>query len=341
MRSCSASSWEFCHAILPRVSRTFALTIPILPEIVRDSVCVAYLLCRIADTVEDREDIDGALREILLYSLRGLVDNSPVRRDDVADFVKRWPAGGDRQYGALLHHTQDVVTAFDSLPVDYQLPIKRCLREMIGGMLATGAPCLVNGDVAYFCSDLEKLERYCHYVAGTVGLMLTRIFLTYLETRSHGPGRFACDRRLEHGRRFGLGLQLTNILKDVTIDRSRGVSYLPPGWCDLHGIIRPEARSRIIHRTLGHLDVALEYTLTVPVEAEGIRLFCLWCLWMAVSTLRAAAAVQGVSQAKISRLEVQRIVEFSRTHVHEEEKLREYHGALRQQTTDLIMAARG
>src|SRR5882672_7316324 len=50
----SVSSDEvYQDEILPHVSRTFVLTIPQLPEGLRTAVTCAYLLCRIADTIED------------------------------------------------------------------------------------------------------------------------------------------------------------------------------------------------------------------------------------------------------------------------------------------------
>ena len=53
----SVDDWQFCSDILPRVSRTFALSIAALPEALRDAIRVAYLLCRVVDTVEDDETL--------------------------------------------------------------------------------------------------------------------------------------------------------------------------------------------------------------------------------------------------------------------------------------------
>src|ERR1700730_2043957 len=50
----------FQDRILPHVSRTFALTIPQLPPGLRTAVTSAYLLCRIADTIEDEPALSAA-----------------------------------------------------------------------------------------------------------------------------------------------------------------------------------------------------------------------------------------------------------------------------------------
>ena len=57
---------EYCDSMLPKVSRTFAPTIRMLPVGLNTIVTVAYLLCRIADTVEDNEDISVAKKKELL-----------------------------------------------------------------------------------------------------------------------------------------------------------------------------------------------------------------------------------------------------------------------------------
>src|SRR5438270_5262330 len=54
------SDAQYQDQVLPHVSRTFALTIPQLPEALRVPVTNAYLLCRIADTIEDEPALSPA-----------------------------------------------------------------------------------------------------------------------------------------------------------------------------------------------------------------------------------------------------------------------------------------
>jgi farnesyl-diphosphate farnesyltransferase len=96
---------------------------------------------------------------------------------------------------------------------------------------------------------------------------------------------------------FGLGLQLVNILKDVTDDRERGWSFIPRTLHDAQGLT-PEELLAPAHRAAAHrvvapvferarvaLDAAAGYCVALPAEAREIRMFCLLPLWMAVRTL--------------------------------------------------------
>ena len=66
--------WTFCDGILPDVSRSFALIIPRCPEPLDRVLCVAYLICRVADTVEDDASLDDDRRSILYDALLSAVD---------------------------------------------------------------------------------------------------------------------------------------------------------------------------------------------------------------------------------------------------------------------------
>lgn len=329
--------WGFCHAILPDVSRTFALTIPVLPDRLADSVCVAYLLCRIADTIEDRADLPPALRDDLYSRFADLVRDPPPWPDArVQTFLQRWPRERNRSYQALVEGMGQVLAAFASLDEQERAPIDDCVQEMIDGMrhMTHQRP---NDGVTYVCEDLDQLEDYCHYVAGTVGLMLTRQFETHL-----GSSRFSAAERPEQGRRFGLGLQLTNILKDHRTDVKRGTSFMPRSWLDGHrGELRAEHRRQLILRTVDHLDMAQRYTLALPPRAKGIRMFCLWASWMAIATLREVARDQMPRQGdkpdhqpppKISRDELSDILDYTRRHASDDIALDNRFAEMKSQT---------
>jgi farnesyl-diphosphate farnesyltransferase len=97
---------------------------------------------------------------------------------------------------------------------------------------------------------------------------------------------------------FAQGLQMTNILKDVWEDRSRGACWLPQEVCSRYGVelarLSPEphdprfaaAMRELIGMAHGHLRNALEYTLLIPANEAGIRRFCLWAIGLALLTLR-------------------------------------------------------
>lgn len=341
-RADAARAWAFCYEILPDVSRTFALTIPVLAPPLADSVCVAYLLCRIADTIEDRNDLEPAPRAWLYQRFAAIVA-APPRFDlteptdpRISEFLERWPPDANPAYQTLVARLADVIAAYASLGRQHRAAINECVQEMVSGMSDMTHPPR-QGGMIYVCEDLDQLERYCHYVAGTVGLMLTRLFDLQL-----GPGAaFATSARLEQGRRFGLGLQLTNILKDHENDWARGTSFFPATWLrsSADGGLLALHRSALVRRTVEHLQEAQAYTLALPGEEQGMRLFCLWALWMAMATLREVARASSGSP-KIRRDEVASIINYTRRHVRDDDKLQARFSALRDEVARELFATR-
>jgi farnesyl-diphosphate farnesyltransferase len=185
----------------------------------------------------------------------------------------------------------------------------------------------------FLCNTLDDLEQYCHYAAGVVGMMLARLFTLHLgaDPASVPP------QRLEQARRFGRGLQMTNIVKDHPADLADGRVFIPPEAarrCGLDpGVLKQPAlplpvRKLIVARAAGHLDAALDYTLDFPATATGIRRFCLQPLMMAVLTLdRVLAHVDTTpdDRPKISREQVAEVLATSRRLVSDNAGLRDWY----------------
>lgn len=295
--------WTFCREILPDVSRSFALIIPLCPDPIDRALCVAYLICRIADTVEDEPALTPADRDGLYDALLIAVDTPHEAAAN--EFVQRWRRLPDGDYGRLVANTHCVLAAYASLPESCRDPIRGCVHAMVAGMRRL-QPVEVRGPVAYFCRDLGDLDQYCHYVAGTVGIMSTALF----ESRFN-PSEFAAGPSWhEQGRRLGLGLQMTNIIKDCRSDADRGVSYIPPCYVDFDSPryqLLPSGRTELVRHAVGHLDAGLAYVQAVPAAENGIRSFLLGALLPAIATLE--VAVRGpVDQPKITRDQMAQIL---------------------------------
>lgn len=298
--------------LLPGVSRTFALTIPQLPAPLRPAITNAYLLCRIADTIEDSsrlnpDDKDGQFRG-LVDCLRGNAD--PVRYAEgltqachVDDILER----------RLLENTPAVVGVFHGLPPIQQEPLLRCVDIMAPGMARFERLKRPDG-----LPDRAAFRDYCYVVAGVVGEMLTALFA---QGNPAIARQEAALRRLAVG--FGQGLQMTNILKDVWEDRARGICWLPRDvmrehGCrlDVDGDWARDAHFRDgMHFLVGvarrHLELARDYTLRIPGNEPGIRRFCGWSVGMALYTLRNIAhnrTFTAGSQVKISRARLRTII---------------------------------
>ncbi|MBI4700071.1 MAG: squalene/phytoene synthase family protein [Deltaproteobacteria bacterium] len=169
--------------------------------------------------------------------------------------------------------------------------------------------------------DLPDLERYCYFVAGTVGELLTELFLAAVPMPDAARRAQICMRAVP----FGLGLQLVNIVKDVAKDHARGVCYLPERLAAEQGvplgdILLPERREagmavlrRLCARAREHLAEAEEYTLAWPLPAGApVRLFCAVPLALALATLaeveRGTDALVPGRSPKVSRALVAEIL---------------------------------
>jgi farnesyl-diphosphate farnesyltransferase len=208
--------------LLERTSRTFALSIPVLPEPTRREVMIAYLLFRIADTFEDASHWEPAHRIEALGEFRALLRDysHPVAERLSA----KWVAAGISShagYRQLMAEVPFVLESFFGLPAEAVEPVRahvdRSAEGMAGYVGRTKGGNLV-------LSDLADLKTYCYFVAGIVGEMLTELFLLGRAGLA-GIGAFLRERAAS----FGEALQLVNILKDSAGDAAEGRTYLPPG----------------------------------------------------------------------------------------------------------------
>ena len=300
---------------LPGVSRTFALTIPQLPTPLRDVVGNAYLLCRIADTIEDEATLPLEQKEEYLHRFVNVVkgeDSAAEFGRDLHPMLSEATIEAERNLVANVDRVVGITRGFGD---SQQAAIERCIGIMAPGMAEFQASMTVGG-----LKDMPDLDRYCYCVAGVVGETITELFCDY------SPGiRRQRGALLALSAKFGQGLQMVNILKDVWEDRERGACWLPRDVFADAGLdlstLAPGNRAavrkfaiamrRLIGVAAGHLGSAFQYTMLIPAREAGVRRFLLWALGMAVLTLRRLAAnpafVNG-EQVKISRKEVRAVV---------------------------------
>ncbi len=291
---------------LEEVSRTFALTIPQLPDGLRDAVGNAYLLCRIADTIEDDPELSVDDKRRFAEQFVKVIEGDVVAMRFSDDLYPRLSVRLPAAERELVLNTPRVVRITQSFDERQQASMSRCVRVMSRGMATFQEGASRDG-----LADMAALDSYCYHVAGVVGEMLTELFCI------HDPGMAPQrSRMLPLAVSFGQGLQMTNILKDVWEDFARGACWLPRDvfrgvgfdLSDLSpGVRSPafeEGYQMLVAVARGHLANALEYTLMIPSRHVGIRRFCLWALGMAVLTLRRIHENPGFrsgSQVKISR----------------------------------------
>ena len=302
--------------ILQDVSRTFALTIPQLPDDLNRVISNAYLLCRIADTIEDDNALsDEQTRKFSNQFIDVVADKySP---DIFAEEL--YPLLSDHTIEAehnLIKNIPAVIRITHSLNETQRHAMERCVRIMARGMADYQDTESLAG-----VADIKAMDEYCYYVAGVVGEMLTELFCDY-----SGEIKIHRDELMKLAVSFGQGLQMTNILKDIWDDRQRGACWLPRDIFQNQGFdllrLKPGSTDPGFHAGLGiliakaknHLRDALSYTLMIPKHETGIRRFCLWALGMAILTLNNLNKHRDFSSAgevKISRRSVRAVVVLS------------------------------
>ncbi len=310
----ASSALEFARGMIGRVSRTFAIGISLLPGDLNRAVLVGYLLCRIADTVEDDGSLPAARRQALLTRFLQAFDDRSVAGSFASEASD---VRGAPEYRELIAGTEHVFAVFDSLPKRTGAIVERWTRELTNGM---------NEFVGRYpggirIQTLDEYRRYCYYVAGTVGHLLTDLFSEH--SRHIKPRDY--DKMLVHAEAFGEALQTINILKDIAWDfehensayipeqllRDRGSSHatiLHRDWL----LQNREALSSLVALAREDLRRSLDYFNAIPKMALTVRLFCLLPILFAVATLReierSTAMLESGGGVKISRDEVRSLI---------------------------------
>lgn len=308
---------EFCRSILPDVSRTFALSIRLLPGDLGSAVCCAYLLCRIADTIEDEPSLVVDQKVLRFDSLAACFDGA----HHVAEFMASAETiQGDPAHVRLVRNADLVFVVYRALPERTREFVSHWVREMIVGMRKF----VLLYPRGVRIQSLDEYKEYCYYVAGTVGYMLTDLWYEY--SPSIGAARYKVLR--ERCRAFGEALQTVNILKDVARDAENENSiYVPEQLLRAHGNAHAtilaadrlqqtrEALATLIQLAWKDLDEATAYLLAIPRRAVSIRLFCALPLLFAYATLRDLTRTPGAlarrEVVKISRSEVKSLTMLS------------------------------
>lgn len=206
--------------LLQTTSRTFALSIPLLPSPIDRKVMLAYLVFRISDTLEDADHLDRADRQEGLESFCRVLDG--LGDEAVDEWTRHWSnlsISDNAHYNRLIEETPQVLSAVGALDVPSRDAIVHHAQRSARGM----AEFLGQADQRAHLqlATLDDLRKYCYFVAGIVGELITDLFIIDQETLAR------TSQLRDHSAAFGEALQLVNILKDVTDDQQCGRAYLP------------------------------------------------------------------------------------------------------------------
>jgi farnesyl-diphosphate farnesyltransferase len=304
-------------SLLRDVSRSFYLTMRVLPEAIRPQISLAYLLARATDTIADTEIIPVGDRLSALRHLRERILGERSFPVNFSQLAERQKDGAER---LLLERVEEALTMFARFTYSDQQRIREVLDTITGGQELDLQRFQSGG-----CSDIQALESegdlddYTYRVAGCVGEFWTKVCRAHLFPNSPMDDALL----LANGIRFGKGLQLVNILRDLPRDLKAGRCYLPRETLDGIGLVPAdladpgmESSFRALYdgyldRAHEHLEAGWEYTNSLPRRFVRLRLACAWPLLFGVRTiseLRRERILDPDKRIKVRRRQVYSII---------------------------------
>jgi farnesyl-diphosphate farnesyltransferase len=308
---------ELLTSLLRDVSRSFYLTMRMLPGPVRRQISLAYLLARTTDTIADAGSADVPSRLRALAALRQRIlgrDDAPL---PLEPFRSSQAAPAEQ---VLLERCEESLRLLRELDPDDRRLVREVLDIIIGGqeldLQRFGAAAA--GRIVALRTEAE-LDDYTYRVAGCVGEFWTRLCAARL-----WPGAGLDNPALERmGVRFGKGLQLVNILRDIPRDLRKGRCYVPSQSLAAAGLAPEDLLSvqnqsrfqplldQLLALAQNHLAAGWEYTGLLPKTQARLRLACAWPLLIGARTLRKLRLENMLNDArpiKVSRPEVRSLI---------------------------------
>lgn len=308
--------------LLKQVSRLFYTTLAVVPQNVRDQVSLAYVFARAADTIADTDLIDRSKRLTYLKQFQNQFESDSVDRDAIqaiqSDMV---PLQQDSAERVLLQRLDDCFRLLHDFSPDDRRRVQRLMTTLTKGMemdlrsFPGGSAKQVRA-----LQSLDELDRYTYYVAGCVGEFWTDLMC------AHRPAlaQWNVHEMSQVGIRFGKGLQLTNIVKDVAQDLQRGRCYVPEPLLREAGLTPVDLLDRnllprfqpvlrtLVKLAVAHLDQGWLYSMALPRKEIRLRLACMWPILSAGESLRlvqhSSDLLNPVVKVKIPRSTVYQIM---------------------------------
>ncbi|XP_023662822.1 squalene synthase isoform X1 [Paramormyrops kingsleyae] len=260
-----------CFLYLNQTSRSFAAVIQALDGELRQAVCIFYLVLRALDTVEDDMSIPLEKKVPLLQDFHSFLYQPEWRFTESQE--------KDRQ---VLEDFPTISVEFRNLGQEYQDVISDICHRMGIGMAEF---------LEKKVGSMKDWDEYCHYVAGLVGIGLSRLFSA---SRLEDP---EIGRDTELANSMGLFLQKTNIIRDYLEDQQEGRSFWPKdAWSQFAAKLEDLAQPQNLNAALSCLNLLVTDALRhVPdvisyltrLRNQSVFNFCAIPQVMAIATLSA------------------------------------------------------
>jgi len=313
----ATSCWTL-DGLLKATSRSFYLTLRVLPRSIRPQIGLAYLLARTTDTIADTEVLPIAERLMALERLRNRITGNTRQPLDFSRVTQDSKTGAAER--ALLERVEDALGMLARFQAADRQRISQVLDMITSGQqldLERFAAASAEHIIALASDD--ALDDYTYRVAGCVGEFWTKMCRAHLFPAAELDNALL----LENGVRFGKGLQLVNILRDLPADLHLGRCYIPEPRLAAQSLApsdllsaATEPRFRPLYDSYldlaqGHLSAGWSYTNMLPRGQARLRLACAWPILIGRKTiekLRVANILDGAHRVKVSRSEVRQIV---------------------------------
>ena len=303
-------------SLLKETSRSFYLTLKALPPRIRPQIGLGYLLARIADTVADSKGGPTDQRLHLLKQLNERIQGHTSTVPNLATLARLQREPAEAQ---LLKNAVAPISYLEQFSDADQQRIRQVLDTITGGqMLDLQRFAYATGDTIIPLAHEEELDDYTYRVAGCVGEFWTHLSMAHL----FDANAVTEARLLETGVRFGKGLQLVNILRDLPTDLRIGRCYLPGAVLAEHDLtpkelLAPETIDRFrgvydsyLNKADAHLDAAVEYIGLLPYRQFRLRTACMLPVLIGQRTLtllRGQNVLDAENRIKVSRLEIKQL----------------------------------
>lgn len=325
-------SIEMCYSLLPKVSRSFALSISKLKEPLRKEVCVTYLICRILDTIEDSPTLFQKQKEEFIFSFLEILEERKLKKEffeNLYDSLNEDPIKEEKE---LIKHGIDVYNTYNSVREESKKAILPWVIEMGKGMVLFLKEMETKENIR-FLKTMKELDNYCYYIAGTVGFMLTNLF----NLNSPHIDDKLYEYLLSRANDFGLSLQKVNILKDIRDDVKRGWCFVPVSLLEsnemrISDLMNEENGEKLFNSLIefflslkNNFIKAFEYVFNFPENEKEIRLFLLSSLFFASETVKLMfkkkKELLSKKKIKISRSNVMDVLLFIEKNYNDNKRL--------------------
>jgi len=292
---------------LPKVSRSFAPSIALLGEELEGPVGLAYLCCRLLDTIED-SPLALSAKTRLLHDAVDLFKGQLGPKE----FDNKLREAGPFQEGEdvdLLYDFEPLLHALNALEPPLQKSLLHCIEEMGLGMAKMANKTGLSNE--------KELFEYCHIVAGTVGTLLTDYYCYFEKPDSKTESLLRSK-----SESFAQALQRVNIAADAGRDKFEKRQFIP-------GLFDKKFNAQLVHHdfctsSLPYLKEGLAYTLLIEGH-HPYRSFCALPILLACRTLSLVAGDERVltpeGGPKVPREETLQWIVFCREESHNDQAL--------------------